>query len=114
MVLITALALSDVDELEGKGVYVNYEFTQNNMLVTVYIGLYGIGIIACYYATSDEWHSCQSHGNYGKNCASGGNWSVTNKSTNPPECIKNLIMWTMYCIARYTDKGACSGQQRGL
>ena len=23
-------------------------------------------------------------------------------------------MWTMYCIARYTDKGACSGQQRGL
>ena len=23
-------------------------------------------------------------------------------------------MWIMYCIARYTDKGACSGQQRGL
>ena len=23
-------------------------------------------------------------------------------------------MWTMYCIARYTGKGACSGQQRGL
>ena len=88
--VLTALALSDADELEGKGVYVNYEFAQNNMLV-VYIGLYGIGIIACYYAANDEWHSCQSHGNYGKNLASGGNWSVTNKSTNPPECIKNLI-----------------------
>ena len=23
-------------------------------------------------------------------------------------------MWIMYCTARYTDKGACSGQQRGL
>ena len=23
-------------------------------------------------------------------------------------------MWTMYCIARYTGKGAFSGQQRGL
>ena len=23
-------------------------------------------------------------------------------------------MWIMYCIARYTDKGAYSGQQRGL
>ena len=23
-------------------------------------------------------------------------------------------MWIMYCIARYTDKEACSGQQRGL
>ena len=23
-------------------------------------------------------------------------------------------MWIIYCIARYTDKGACSGQQRGL
>ena len=89
--VLTALALSDADELEGKGVYVSYEFTQNNMLVTVYIGLYGIGIIACYYAANDEWHECQSHGNYGKNCASGGNWSVTNKSTNPPECVKNLI-----------------------
>ena len=92
--ILTALALSDADELEGKflgTVYVTYEFTQNNKLVTVYIGLYGIGIIACYYAASDEWHECQSHGNYGKNLASGGNWSVTNKSTNPPECIKNLI-----------------------
>lgn len=42
-------------------------------------------------ADNDEWHECQSHGNYGKNFASGGNWSVTNKSTNPPEGIKNLI-----------------------
>ena len=89
--ILTALALSDADELEGKGVYVNYEFTQNNKLVTVYIGLYGIGIIACYYADNDEWHECQSYGNYGKNFASGGNWSVTNKSTNPPEGIKNLM-----------------------
>ena len=89
--VLAALALSDADELEGKGVYINYEFTQNNKLVTVYIGLYAIGIIACYYTASDDWHSCQSHGNYGKNFASGGNWSVTNKSTNPPECIKNLI-----------------------
>ena len=23
-------------------------------------------------------------------------------------------MWIMYCTARYTDKEACSGQQRGL
>ena len=95
--VITALALSNPDELEGKGIYVNYEFTTcsptgvNGELTTLYIGLYGVGVIAVYYTHSGEWNSYQSYGNYGRNFASGGNWSVISKSKTPPTEVINLI-----------------------
>ena len=39
--------------------YINYEFTQNNMLVTVYIGLYGGGDSAGYCDANGEREECQ-------------------------------------------------------
>ena len=89
--VIIALALSDADALESKGVYVNYELTNKGDLVALYIGLYGIGVVACYYTAGHVWHECQSHGNYGKNFASGGTWSTIKKGANVPQCVQNLI-----------------------
>lgn len=84
---LTALTCTDPNIFERQGIYVNYETVcndpeltnRNGDLVAVYIGLYGVGIVAQYIASEDVWHECQSHGNFGNNFASGGTWTVTQK-----------------------------------
>ena len=94
---ITALMLCEPERLEAKGVYANYEFgvcEEATPLIAVYIGLYGAGIVAAYYAKNDEWHECQSHGNCGKNYASGGTWTTTAKHKGAkyvPQIVKLII-----------------------
>ena len=96
---LIALALLGADETEQQGVFVHYEtaHTQEGKtdLKTVYIGIYGLGIIAVYYAASGEWHECQSYGDFGKNYASGGTWSVVKKhlasAKYAPAVVTNII-----------------------
>ena len=94
---ITAFMLLGAERLEAKGVYANFEFEVGNdeSLVAVYVGLYGAGIVAAYYVYSDEWHECQSHGNFGKNYASGGTWTTTTKhkarAKYTPQIIEQII-----------------------
>lgn len=96
---LLALSLLSADEMEQHGVFVNYEtaHTQEGRtdLKTVYIGIYGLGIIAVYYAASGEWHECQSYGDFGKNYASGGTWTVVKKhlasAKYAPAVVTNII-----------------------
>lgn len=96
---LLALSLLSADETEAQGVFVHYEtaHTQEGKtdLKTVYIGVYGLGVIAVYYATTGEWNECQSYGDFGKNYASGGTWSVTKKhlasAKYAPAVVTNII-----------------------
>lgn len=97
--VLLALSLLTADEMEQHGVFVNYEtaHTQEGRtdLKTVYIGIYGLGVIAVYYAASGEWHECQSYGDFGKNYASGGTWTVIKKhlagAKYAPAVVTNII-----------------------
>ena len=88
---LVALMLCGHEHLESKGVYANYEFGVCGEVITVYIGLYAVGIVGSYYAKNDEWHSCQSHGNFGKNYASGGTWTTTAKHKHVPQIVELII-----------------------
>jgi len=101
---LLALSLLMADEIEQQGVFVHYEtaHTQEGRtdLKTVYIGVYGLGVIAVYYAGSGEWHECQSYGDFGKNYASGGTWSVVKKHLSgakyAPTVVTNIIKQLIY------------------
>ena len=59
---------------------VNIEHNSNtDDVVAIFVGLPILGIVAQFNAFADggaEWYECASRGNFGKNPASGGNWSV--------------------------------------
>lgn len=93
--VLTALATIPCATLEAQGIFVNWEWRADGdattALVFAYIGLVGVGIVAQYNARQDDWHECQSHGNFGGNPASGGTWSGKGVSKTPPAIVQKLV-----------------------
>ena len=74
---------------------INYQVADDGQVLWVFIGHKLLG--PCYQGGSDgKWCNCYSHGNFGKNCASGGNWSSGPRNMRHydtlQECIKGRMV----------------------
>lgn len=58
-------------------------------------------------AMAPEWRNCYSHGNYGKNYASGGNWSGSTKRTYPTATAaffnRDYVVTGLKCDQQYRE-----------
>ena len=92
-----ALAAIVASREAGSVLQVNISHSNNDAgVVNVFVGLPILGIVAQFTPDldgADVWFECASRGNFGKNPASGGNWSALYKDGKKALNDMPAIVW---------------------